>query len=429
MTYKETIEFLYSYLPAYHRIGKAAYKDNLDNTQALDEYFGHPHRKFRSIHIAGTNGKGSVSHMMASVLQEAGYRTGLYTSPHLKDFRERIRVNGSMIPEEEVIGFVEKHHIIIENIKPSFFEMSVAMAFDFFARSEVEIAVVEVGLGGRLDSTNIISPVLSVITNIGHDHMDLLGGTLEKVAIEKAGIIKEHVPVIIGEKQETISDLFTAKANETGSEICFAESNFSCTMEDFDIFSGGRNFIIKETGRRETISGLTPLIGDYQGKNITTLFQVFKSVKDTLNLNECNLLDGIRNVIKNTGIQGRFQILNKSPLIICDTAHNSEGLEYVMRQVAGIGARKVHMIIGFVSDKDLSLVLPLFPVNAAYYFTRAAIPRALDEHILQSKAEAYGLNGRCYSTVGEALGAAKLATSGSDLIYIGGSTFIVAEII
>jgi dihydrofolate synthase/folylpolyglutamate synthase len=416
MNYNQTIEFLYSRLPAFHRIGKAAYKNNLDNIIALDDCFGHPHFRFKTIHIAGTNGKGSVSHMLASILNEAGYNTGLYTSPHLKDFRERIKINGQMIPESEVIAFVRKNRGIIDSVKPSFFEMSVVMAFDYFARMNVDVAVIEAGLGGRLDSTNIITPVISVITNIGHDHMDLLGNTIEKVAAEKAGIIKRNIPVVIGESQKETGNVFNSRASETGSELFFADMNFSCNLSDSD-------------SQNNKIYGIIPLGGDYQEKNLMTVFQVFRSVKDTLKLSESSLLEGIKKVVINTGLKGRWQILNNNPLTICDTAHNKEGLEYVIHQIQRIPSARQHLIIGFVDDKDLDSILPLFPKNAEYYFTKASVPRALNENTLLTKAKEYGMSGKCYSTVNEAYKAARENASFSDLIFIGGSTFVVAEVI
>ncbi len=429
MTYKQTIEFLYSQLPAYHRIGKAAYKNNLDNTIALDAYFGHPHTKYRTIHVAGTNGKGSVSHMIASVLQEAGYRTGLYTSPHLRDFRERIRINGEMTPKKEVTGFVKKHIGIIKSVKPSFFEMTVAMAFDHFANEEVDYAVIEVGLGGRLDSTNIINPVVSVITNIGHDHMDLLGDTFEKIAHEKAGIIKRNSIIVIGETQSNTKGIFHSKAKETGSEIYFADNNFLCRLDDKISTEGERKFFMRELPAVSEIKGKIPLGGDYQVKNLQTVFQVFKSLEGSLKIDTAILLDGIKKVVANTGLRGRWQILNRDPLIICDTGHNREGLLYVLQQIKNIPATNLHIVLGFVADKDLDLVLPLFPKNAEYYFTRASILRALDEKVLKARASENGLKGACYPSVNKALQAAKRRASPTDLIFIGGSTFVVAEVI
>ena len=429
MTYKETLDFLYSQLPAYHRIGKAAYKSNLDNTTKLDEYFGHPHQKYMTIHIAGTNGKGSVSHLIASVLQQAGYRTGLYTSPHLKDFRERIKINGEMITEQDVISFAEENSGIIGEVKPSFFEMSVAMAFNYFARKTVDIAVIEVGLGGRLDSTNIISPVVSVITNIGHDHMDLLGDTLEKVAGEKAGIIKRGVPVVIGETKPETKEVFLSYAGNSGSEIYFADQNYACELGEMNPGETGRNFTIHELKGISCTSGIIPLNGDYQEANLITLFQLFRCIEKRLNLTEQNLTDGISNVIINTGLLGRWQVIGKSPLIVCDTAHNQEGLESVLKQIKEIPDTKLHIVFGFVSDKSLDSILPLFPVDAEYYFTKAAVPRALNENKLMTEASRFGLRGKSYITVNEALKAARKSSVPTDLIFVGGSTFVVAEVI
>ncbi len=429
MTYKETLNFLYSQLPAYHRIGKAAYKNDLHNTIALDDYFKHPHAKYLTIHVGGTNGKGSVSHMAASVLQEAGYRTGLYTSPHLKDFRERIRINGKMIPEKEVISFVEDHGQIIKSLLPSFFEMSVAMALDYFAREEVDIAVIEVGLGGRLDSTNIIKPIVSVITNIGHDHMDLLGDSIEKIAYEKAGIIKQGVPVVIGEKKPETENIFMTSAKIAGSQVFFAEDNFCCELERIDLNKPLRKYNINELNKDGLFTGAIPLGGDYQAANITTLFQLFSCLVDVLSVNGDNISSGIHNVIRNTGLQGRWQVLQRNPVIICDTGHNLEGLKYVIKQVLEISASKRHFVIGFVSDKDLDSVLPLFPSESEYYFTRASVPRAMDAKKLMDAASRYGLKGRCFSSVTEAYNTAKGEADISDLIFVGGSTFVVSEVL
>ena len=427
MTYNQALEFLFSRLPAYHRIGKAAYKASLDNTVALDDYFGHPHLKFRSVHVAGTNGKGSVSHYLASVLQEAGYKTGLYTSPHLKDFRERIRVNGEMIPEKNVISFVEAHAAIIESLQPSFFELTMAMAFDHFAGSGVEVAVVEVGMGGRLDSTNIISPLLSVITNIGHDHMDFLGSTLEAVAGEKAGIIKSRTPVIIGETQPETEKVFRSKAREMNAPVVFADKSFECTLGTLSNENGLRSYSVSRNPCKLTFSGETPLGGIYQQKNLQTVFAAAEIMKPLFNISDKNVTDGIRNVISNTHLAGRWQILGRDPLTICDTGHNKEGLEYVISQINGLGKKKIHFVIGFVSDKDLNSVLPLFPRDAVYYFTKASIPRALDEKILKEKAAGAGLSGEPYASVKEAVKAALKNAGKDDLVFIGGSTFIVAE--
>lgn len=419
---------MFNQLPAYHRIGKAAYKDNLDNSISLDNYFGNPHRKFMTVHVAGTNGKGSVSHMIASVLQESGYKTGLYTSPHLKDFRERIKVNGQMIPESEIVTFVSKHKSILESIQPSFFEMTVAMAFKYFADCQVDIAVIEVGLGGRLDSTNIISPVISVITNIGHDHMDLLGDTLEKVAVEKAGIIKKTVPVVISETHPETRNVFIDKAVESRSTIDFADQSFSCILEnDTDAFTGSRKYVVTQNLVNATYEGSLILGGDYQSNNLKAVFQVFKSLEKDLKISVEDIIKGIRNVVGNTGLNGRWQILSREPLTICDTGHNREGLEYVLNQLGRIPKQRLHIVIGFVNDKDLTSVLPLFPKDADYYFTRASVPRALDEDILKKRAQDYGLSGDSFPDVGSAIDAAIRAASDKDVIFIGGSTFVVAD--
>jgi dihydrofolate synthase/folylpolyglutamate synthase len=429
MTYSQTLDFLFSQLPAYHRIGKAAYRSDLENTILLDNYFKNPHFKYPTIHIAGTNGKGSVAHMIASVLQEAGYKTGLYTSPHLKDFRERIRVNGEMISENDVVTFVTRHKNIIESLKPSFFEMTVAMAFNYFAECNVDVAVIEVGLGGRLDSTNIIKPVLSVITNIGHDHLDLLGDTLEKIAIEKSGIIKKNIPVIISETQPEINNVFIKKAEENDSEVLFADEVFSCSLEQNDNSGSGRGYLVTELSTNHQLEGKTFLEGDYQSKNLQAVFAAFKLLKNIFTVSEENISEGISNVIINTGLQGRWQILGVSPLTICDTGHNREGLEYVMNQIKMVPRSVLHIVIGFVNDKDLGSVLPLFPTDAIYYFTKASVPRALNEIKLKTEAEKYGLAGESYPDVRTALYWARKQANESDLIFIGGSTFVVAEVL
>jgi dihydrofolate synthase / folylpolyglutamate synthase len=427
MNYKETLEYLYSQLPVYHRVGEAAYKSGLENMYVLDDFFDHPHRKFRSVHVAGTNGKGSVSHMLASILQEAGYKTALYTSPHLMDYRERIKINGEMIPENEVISFVEQNKSILKSVMPSFFEMSVALAFDFFARSEVEIAVIEVGLGGRLDSTNIITPLMSVITNIGHDHMNLLGDTLEKIAFEKAGIIKKNVPVIIGEIQSETKKVFLDKAEKMASEILFAEDSRVCRLEELDINTGYRRYTLISKENKQTVYGEIPLGGDYQSKNIQSVAASIDILARYFDISAGNLTEGIGKTIINTGLNGRWQIIGKSPLIVCDTGHNKEGLEYVIRQIQNTRKDQLHLIIGFVNDKDLNKVLPLFPHDATYYFTRASVQRALDEKILRSEAARFGLNGESFENVGQAIAKARTNAGKNDMIFIGGSTFVVAD--
>jgi len=427
MNYKETVAYLFSKLPAYHRIGKAAYKGNLDNTLELDKYFDHPHKNFKTVHIGGTNGKGSVSHMLASVFQEAGYCTGLYTSPHLRDFRERIRVNGDMIPEKEVVAFVENHSDLINKVEPSFFELTVALAFDYFSRMKVDVAVIEVGMGGRLDSTNIIIPELSVITNIGHDHMEFLGKTLEAVAGEKAGIIKPEVPVVIGETHPETMHVFETTAKSLNSQIYFADKAYRCTLGELNHSTGKRQWELKDIKRETLLKGLTPLGGLSQEKNIQTVAKAFSVLRTGFRLSEKEFLNGIKKVVKNTGLMGRWQILSTEPLTVCDTGHNREGLEYVIRQLLLSGKKQVHFIMGFVNDKDLSSVLPLFPTEWVYYFTRASIPRALDEKVLMIEAARYGLTGKTFASVREALSAAKLTASSEEMIFIGGSTFVVAE--
>ena len=429
MNYKETLDFLYSQLPAYQRIGKAAYKANLDNTLALDRYFGSPHKAFATIHIAGTNGKGSVSHMMASVLQMAGYKTGLYTSPHLRDFRERIRVNGIMIPEEDVVSFVSQHREIIESVSPSFFEMSVALAFDYFKKMKVDIAVIETGMGGRLDSTNIITPLLSVITNIGHDHMEFLGNTLELVAAEKGGIIKAGIPVVIGESQDETAPVFEAIALSKGSPVFFADRNYHCTLAPLKIDEMTRRYTVRRLEDPKDFSGITPLPGDYQSKNLVTLFQAMELIESPFKVSPEILIKGIEATKQLTGLLGRWQLLRRDPVVICDTGHNKEGIGYVMSQIAGLKYEKLHIVLGVVNDKDLSSILPLFPVDAKYYFTRASIPRALDENLLNTEAGKYGLRGSSYPDVATAYKTALGSAGINDLIFIGGSTFVVAEVV
>jgi dihydrofolate synthase/folylpolyglutamate synthase len=429
MTYKETLDFLFGQLPAYHRIGKAAYKKDLGNIVVLDNYLGNPHKYYRTIHVAGTNGKGSVSHMLASILQEAGYKTGLYTSPHIRDFRERIKVNGRMIDEKVVVDFVGSNMPVLERIKPSFFEMTVAMAFSHFAGEKVDVAVIEVGLGGKLDSTNIIDPLLSVITNIGHDHMDLLGDSLVKIAREKAGIIKKGRPVVISESQDELEKVFMKRAKKTGSEICFADRMYECHLDNSGGIQAERVYEIAEIETKRIVKGISALKGDYQAANIKAVFAAYSILRNILNLSEKNLTDGIRNVVVNTGLEGRWQILRYNPLMICDTGHNMEGLSYVINQLQSLGKNRLHMVIGFVNDKDTGTVLPLFPDNATYYFTRASVPRAMDEITLFNEGSRHGLKGKPYRDVKSAVADALSNAGVDDLIFIGGSTFVVADIV
>jgi len=429
MDYPQILQFLYSQLPMYQRIGKAAYRANLDNTLALDDYFGNPHKQFISIHVAGTNGKGSVSHILASILQEAGFKVGLYTSPHLKDFRERIKINGSEIPEKSVVDFVGNNMEIIEKIKPSFFEMTVAMAFYYFAEKKVDVAVVEVGLGGRLDSTNIIQPILSIITNIGYDHMEFLGNTIPQIAKEKAGIIKHGIPVVVGETQKETGDIFLKTASSKNARIFFADYYYKAdysllTIDNYQLFNVYKNNKLEYSNLK------TDLLGNYQRKNVITALKAVDVVADQgLNMNREQIYAGLSKVILNTGFFGRWQIIDTDPLVICDTGHNREGLAEVFRQIGNMAYKQLHIVFGVVNDKDLNSILVLLPKDARYYFTKAGIPRAMDENQLSLEAGKRGINGKAYPTVSEALKAAKSQADPDDLIFVGGSTFVVAEVL
>ncbi len=404
-TYQETVDWMFQQLPMYQRIGKQAFKKDLNNTLKLAAHLDHPELKFKSIHVAGTNGKGSVSHMLASVFQEAGYKTGLYTSPHLKDFRERIRINGEMIPENEVILFIEKNKDFLEANKLSFFEMTVGMAFDYFANQKVNIAIIETGMGGRLDSTNIITPVLSVITNIGLDHTAFLGNDLASIAGEKAGIIKNEIPVVIGEKHDLTTPVFKSVALENNAEIYFAEDE---------------NFRLVETD----------LKGEYQSKNLKTVLTSLKILKAKgWKLPGDSLKDGLTRVKINTGLRGRWDILQEQPRVVCDTAHNTEGLKFVLEQLEKETFQHLHIILGVVNDKDLSGVLPLFPKQATFYFSKPDVPRGLDADALQETAGKFGLRGNAYPSVQTAYQQALKDASKKDLIYVGGSNFTVAEVL
>lgn len=407
MTYSETVHFLYSKLPYFTRDGKSAIKKDLTNTLALCEILGNPHRQFKSIHIAGTNGKGSVSNMLAASLQNNGYKTGLYTSPHLKDFRERIRINGTMVSEEFVVAFTEKIIPYIETIQPSFFEITVAMCFDYFAQEQVEIAVIETGLGGRLDSTNIVTPLLSVITNIGKDHADLLGDTLPKIAFEKAGIIKPGIPAVIGESNPETDPVFIQKAIECKSPLYFADKNplyFDTVVE-------------------------SDLKGSYQQKNIITVLQALDLLNEGVEIktSPSKTSHALQNVRALTGFRGRWETLASNPKIIADTGHNAHGIALVMTQLKTEKYQTLRMVFGMVSDKDRTEILDLLPVDAVYYFCRPALMRGLDPEILKAECETKGIQGRAFNSVAEALNAAKSEADMEDLIFIGGSTFVVAE--
>lgn len=413
----------------FQRQGKSAYKANLNNTLLLDEYFGHPHRKFKCIHVAGTNGKGSTSHMLASVLVAAGYKVGLYTSPHLIDFRERIKVNGVMISEDEVISFVEQNKSLFETVKPSFFEMTVALAFHYFAKLGVDIAVVEVGLGGRLDSTNIIAPELCVITNIGFDHTDLLGNTLEEIAAEKAGIIKPHVPVVQGESNQTYNAVIASKAHELAAPHTLAASHY--TIQENGFTPEGRQwFRVAGSGVVQAEVYEIDLMGAYQQKNIATVLAALDVAKTVWpKITPAAIKVGLKNAAANTGLMGRWQVLGHNPLVVCDTGHNVDGITYVVEQIARTPHAHLHFVLGMVADKDISGVLQLLPTSATYYFSNAAIPRAMPAADLKKLASEFGLNGGVYSSVELALREAKNNAKANDLVFIGGSTFVVAEVV
>lgn len=411
----------------FSKIGAAAIKEGLGNTEALCSFLGNPQNNFRSIHIAGTNGKGSTSHMIAAILQKAGYKTGLYTSPHLKDFRERIRINGEMIPEEKVISFTEKITPSISELSPSFFEITVAMAFDYFAEERVEVAVIEVGLGGRLDSTNIIQPDLSIITNIGWDHMNILGNTLEQIASEKAGIIKKGIPVVIGETQNESASVFLKFASENQAPIVFADKQRF--VADYTQHPGKLQVRIDDHHHSDQKVYELDLHGIYQLKNIIT---VLESVRQLQNLgykiSEENIREGLSSSRKINGLHGRWELINTSPRIIADVAHNVDGIKQLMMQLEMTDYHHLHIILGMVKDKDVDAVLKLFPKEATYYFTKAQIPRAMQETELHQKAIAFELNGRSYPNLEEAMRDAKYHAKEDDLILVCGSVFLVGEL-
>lgn len=428
MNYTDTLEWMYKQLPMYQRIGSAAYKADLNNTIALLNLLGNPQHNFKSVHVAGTNGKGSTSHMLASIFQEAGYKTGLYTSPHLRDFRERIRINGEMIPQDKVVEFIEKHQNEFEKMGLSFFEMTVGMAFDYFSNEQVDIAIVEVGMGGRLDSTNLITPEISVITNIGLDHVQFLGDTLEKIAGEKAGIIKNNIPVVIGETQSETHQVFEDKAAECHSPIYFADQIFDCDKIHIESMDKQEYDIWKNNDLYLEACDM-PLMGNYQKKNLATVMCAADLLRDKFQLNEEHLRDGIANVIRNTHLMGRWQILSHDPLAIADTGHNVDGIREVISQLAEMSYNKLHFVIGMVNDKDIDHVLQLLPHNCEYYFCKADIPRGLDAHILAGKAFELGLRGKVYDSVRDAFQSAINNASVDDVVFVGGSNFIVAEVV
>jgi len=405
MNYQETTEWMFNQLPMYQLQGASAYKKDLTNTHLLINHLDNPHKNLKCIHVAGTNGKGSTSHMLSSILQEAGSKVGLYTSPHLKDFRERIKINGIDISEEFVCEFINANKAFFESNDISFFEMSVGLAFDYFSKEKVDIAIVEVGMGGRLDATNIITPLVSVITNIGLDHIQFLGNTLEAVAFEKAGIIKPEIPVVIGEYTSETKEVFINKALACNAAIYFASDLILKTFP-------------------------SDLIGDYQEFNKKTVLQTISILnsQNEFSITQVNIEKGLLNVVKNTGLQGRWQQLGSFPKIICDTAHNKEGLSIVLHQIDKETFEKLHIVLGLVNDKDLNEILPLFPIDATYYFCKPNIPRGLAEETLQTTAKKFNLTGNAYRSVSDAYEAAKNNATKNDFIYIGGSTFVVAEL-
>lgn len=424
MNYSETLTYLYNSAPLFQHIGKDAYKEGLTNTHLLDEHFGHPHHNFRTIHVAGTNGKGSCSHTIAAVLQAAGYKTGLYTSPHLIDFRERIRVNGQPISQEFVIDFVEQHRAFFEPLHPSFFELTTAMAFLYFAQEKVDVAVIEVGLGGRLDCTNIIRPDLCVITNISFDHVQFLGNTLAKIATEKAGIIKPQTPVVIGETTPETKPVFLQKATEMQAPIHFAEEEQF--VQQVEYTKDGH--CLYQTINYPDLRG--ELGGFCQEKNTNTILSALQCLQQAgYHINESHIREGFANVCKLTGLMGRWQRLEEHPTIICDTGHNVGGISYITRQLAIQKYDKLHLVIGMVNDKDISGVLKLLPSEASYYFTQASVQRALPAGKVKELAQTFNLHGEAYPDVKSALIAAKEKAAPEDLIFIGGSSFIVADLL
>ena len=421
MDYQETIQYLYDRLPVFHQIGAAAYKPGLENSIRMMSELGNPQNSYKTIHVAGTNGKGSVSHFLAAILQSAGYQTGLYTSPHLVDFGERIRVNGAKVNREFVVKFIEKYKPLFDRIEPSFFEATMAMAFDYFANENVDVAVIEVGLGGRLDSTNIIHPELSVITNISFDHTQFLGDSLDKIAFEKAGIIKKETPVVIGESLAETKPVFIQKAESESATVFFAEE---LQPVRFLRYENGK-MIVKTSDFEMLEIGLN---GIYQLKNVATVLEVVKQLQKTdFNISEQHIRDGLSTVVSLTGLLGRWQTVSENPKIILDTAHNKGGFEYITEQLQQTKYNKLHFVFGMVNDKDISGVLSMLPKDTEYYFTAAETKRALSPEELKNQAKTFGLHGNTYNTVYEAVKTAMMRAGADDLIYIGGSNFVVGE--
>jgi dihydrofolate synthase/folylpolyglutamate synthase len=427
MTYQETIDYLFTRLPMFSRIGAAAYKKDLHNTIALCEALNNPYTHFKSIHIAGTNGKGSVSHMLAAILQTAGYKTGLYTSPHLHDFRERIKVNGEMISEEYVIDFTQRIQPLIDELEPSFFEITVAMAFDYFKDQQVDVAVIEVGLGGRLDSTNIITPELSVITNIGWDHMNLLGDSLEKIAAEKAGIIKQGIPVVIGETIPESKPVFEQTATRLQAPLHYAKDEFS--LNNKQTVDHLLHVELHEQKTNASFKYQLDLPGLYQTKNILTVLASVRQLQQQgWNIAEENIITALRSTKRINGLHGRWEVVHENPTVVLDVGHNEDGVKQIVAQLNESSYRQLHIIIGMVKDKEVEKVLALLPTKATYYFTKAPIPRALSEDELQAKASAFQLEGKTFEDVNAAIAAALHNASNDDLILVCGSVFLIGEV-
>lgn len=423
MTYQETINYLFTSAPLFQNVGGDAYKEGLYNTYQLDEHFGHPHQRYKTIHVAGTNGKGSCSHTLASILQASGLKVGLFTSPHLVDFRERIRVNGQMVSEEYVIDFVEQHRSFFEPLHPSFFELTTAMAFKYFAEQNVDVAVIEVGLGGRLDCTNIISPEVCVITNISFDHVAFLGNTLAKIAGEKAGIIKRNTPVVIGETVKETRPVFEVKATEMNAPIYFAEKEKEILKHRFNAKGG----ITYQTAKYGKVIG--ELGGYCQQKNASTILCAISRLKERrFRISDENIREGFSHVCEMTGLMGRWQTLNAAPKVVCDTGHNVGGFRWITKQLNKVHA-PMRIVFGMVNDKDISGVLSMMPKHATYYFCQASVKRALPHEDIQQKAKAYGLEGNSYPTVAQAYKAALADAQAEDFIYVGGSSFVVADLL
>jgi dihydrofolate synthase/folylpolyglutamate synthase len=427
MDYQKTLAYIMEQLPMYQRIGKQAYRAGLDNTIRLDAYFNNPHKFFKTIHVAGTNGKGSVSHMLSSVLQEAGYKVGLYTSPHLVDFRERIKVNGKMITRKFVMEFINDNKPFFNTFSPSFFEISVFMAFVYFIQCHVDIAVIEVGLGGRLDATNIISPVLSVITNIGKDHTEILGDTLEKIAAEKAGIIKRNIPLVVGESQSETLPVFAKISAQQEARMCIADKiyridNSLISPDEYQVFN------VQKQGEVHFANLKCGLLGHYQRKNtVTVLAAIEQLINEGLQITEKDIYSGIKKVIGNTGLSGRWQLIQHNPTVICDTAHNADGIKMVLQQVIETPCKNLHLVIGFVNDKDIHAILKYMPSHASFYFTRLSVPRTMDESELAAEAQHYGYKGKAFVNVKDAFEAVKKKAEINDLVIITGSNFLVAD--